>query len=84
MLRIRPTPGIDDYDDDYIDINLETNEMTFKPPKERGLDAGQCDKYKFDTILGPEVQQKEVFNSTAEELVQAAFEGKNACLFTYG
>ena len=83
VLRIRPTAGIDDFEDDYIEIKPETNEIIFKTPKERG-DVGSYDKYKFDAIFGPEVQQKEVFNSTAEELVQAAFEGKNACLFTYG
>lgn len=81
MLRIRPTPNIDDFEDEYIEIKPETTEILFKPPVGRTADA---DLYKFDSIFGPEVQQKEVFNSTAEELVQAAFEGKNACLFTYG
>ena len=40
--------------------------------------------YDFDSVYGPEVAQQEVFNGTAQELVDAALEGKNACLFTYG
>ena len=108
VLRIRPTEGIDDYADDYIQILPETNEVIYKRKLKfelfnrfnehirfadfwfwiidlapfRGETTG--DRYKFDNIFGPEVRQKEVFNSTAEELVKAAFEGKNACLFTYG
>ena len=81
MLRIRPTPNIDDFENEYLEIIPETTEILFKPPVGRTADA---DLYKFYSIFGPEVQQEEVFNSTAEELVQAAFEGKNACLFTYG
>ena len=30
VLRIRPTEGIDDYADDYIQILLETNEVIYK------------------------------------------------------
>ena len=107
-MRIRPTEGIDDYADDYIQILPETNEVIYKRKLKfvlfnnfigffcfvtfwfliinlapfRGETTG--DRYKFDNVFGPEVRQKEVFNSTAEELVKAAFEGKNACLFTYG
>ena len=81
MLRIRPTKGIDDYEDDFIKIQPEEGQVLLQPPISRATEA---EAFKFDEIFGPEVQQKEVFDATVDELVEAALQGKNACLFTYG
>lgn len=42
--------------------------------------TADVDLYKFVR----DVQQNELFNSITEELVQAVYKGKNACLFIYG
>ena len=81
-MRIRPTTGIDDYDDNYLRINQYDSEVTLIPPEFRP--GAPAEKFKFDQILGPEVQQPEVFKNTVNNLVKAAFDGKNACLFAYG
>ncbi|CBY09461.1 unnamed protein product [Oikopleura dioica] len=82
VLRVRPTSGIDDYDDSYLRIDQQDSEVTLIPPEYRP--GAPAEKFKFDQVLGPEVKQPEVFKETVSNLVKAAFKGQNACLFAYG
>jgi len=82
VLRVRPTSGIDHYDDSYLRIDQQDSEVTLIPPEYRP--GAPAEKFKFDQVLGPEVKQPEVFKETVSNLVKAAFKGQNACLFAYG
>ncbi|CBY21516.1 unnamed protein product [Oikopleura dioica] len=82
VLRVRPTTGIDNYDDSYLRIDQQDSEVTLIPPEFRP--GAPAEKFKFDQVLGPEVKQPEVFKETVSNLVKAAFKGQNACMFAYG
>ena len=78
FLRIRGMPGIDIYEDDYLQVKEECNVLL------KNDYTDKADKFKFDKVFQPETTQDECYDATTAGLLTFALQGSKSCLFTYG
>lgn len=51
---------------------------------EVSMDDGNTKSFSFDSVYGPGSKQKDIYDETFRELVQAVLEGFNGTIFAYG
>lgn len=83
ILRVRGMPGIDIYDDSYVEVVSDPGVNQAKLVLKNEIE-NQAQVFKFDRILQPEDTQVDTFKASSESLLKMALQGKNTCAFTYG
>lgn len=79
VVRIRPRSNKEIKENSHISIeSLKFKEINLN------LENNRIKTYSFDSVFGPEVDQKTVFNSVVKGMLDQVLSGYNCTIFAYG
>lgn len=67
-----------------IDFDMKTKQIIISNPDPRDVHESQPRQFTFDLVFDWKSTQQEVFESTAQPIVNSVLEGYNGTIFAYG
>lgn len=70
------------YNDSAVETFPETGTIIIRNPKVSDQEPPKT--FTFDSVFGPNVEQKHIYNTCASSVVESVLQGYNGTIFAYG